>query len=304
MQSPRSSIRWVRTLLFSTFSIFFYITMPTAVAVEAQTPNNDNVIHWAGCGITKKAFMTELASAYQKKTGIKFDIQGGGATRGIRDSVNLLIDMGGTCRMTLPGQNRIELHATLHPVAWDALAIISNKKNPVNNLTADQIRAIYTGKITNWKKLGGPNAPIHLYIRKGMISGVGYAIRQYLFQDSFKKFESNFIVKSSGPLEKAVEKDPYAMGITGISSARKRNVKIQGFDGKVPTYENVIKGKYGLYRPLYLVTGPKPTKQVKEFILFASSEEGRDIIRNNKTVPYMDGIGLMSKLLIYGFGVE
>lgn len=304
MQASRSLTSLARTLLFSTFYVYCCTTFLTTVAVAAQISNTNNVIHWAGCGITKKAFMAELASAYEKKTGVKFDIQGGGATRGIRDSVNLSIDMGGTCRMTLPGQDRTELHATLHPVAWDALAIITNKNNPINNLTADQVRDIYTGKITNWNKLGGPNADIHLYVRKGMISGVGYAIRQYIFQDSGQIFKSDYVVKSSGPLEKAIEKDPYAMGITGISSARKRNVKIQGFDGKVPTYENVLTGEYGLYRPLYLVTGPKPTKQVKEFIRFASSEEGRVIIRNNKTVPYMDGIGLMSKLLIYGFGVQ
>lgn len=281
-----------------------FILLVTLGALSAPVFAIDNTIRWAGCGITKKAFMTELAAAYQEKTGIKVILQGGGATRGIRDTVNLKIDMGGTCRMTLPEIESIELHATLHPVAWDALAIIANKKNPVNNITTEQIKGIYTGKITNWKTLGGPNAPIHLYVRKGMISGVGYAIRQYVFRNSGQVFKSKFVVKSSGPLEKAVENDPYAMAITGISSARKRNVKIQGFDGKVPTYENVKSGKYGLYRPLYLVTGPAASKKVKDFVSFAISDEGRDIIRRNGTVPYMDGIGLISNLLIYGFGVQ
>ncbi len=265
----------------------------------------DNTLRWAGCGITKKAFMSELASAYTEKTGIKVELEGGGATRGIRDTANLKIDMGGTCRMTLPETANIEMHATLHPVAWDALAIIANKSNPVNNITTEQIQNIYTGKITNWKSLGGPDAPINLYVREGMISGVGYAIRQYIFQNSGQEFTKRaHVVKSTGPLEKAIEKDPYAVGITGISSARKRNVKIQGFDGKIPTYENVKKGTYGLYRPLYLVTGPSPSKKVMDFVEFANSEEGRQILRDNGTVPYMDGIGLMSKLLIYGFGVQ
>jgi phosphate transport system substrate-binding protein len=272
---------------------------------SSTTSAFDNTLSWAGCGITKKAFMAELASAYQEKTGIKVELQGGGATRGIRDTAGLKVDMGGTCRMTLPETDNIELHATLHPVAWDALAIIANKRNPVNNITTEQIQNIYMGKITNWKTLGGPDAPINLYVREGMISGVGYAIRQYVFQDGGQEFTNRAkVVKSSGPLEKAVEKDPYAMGITGISSARKRNVKIQGFDGKVPTYDNVKSGNYGLYRPLYLVTGPAPSKKVMDFIDFANSEDGRQILRDNGTVPYMDGIGLMSKLLIYGFGVQ
>jgi phosphate transport system substrate-binding protein len=263
-----------------------------------------NVIHWAGCGITKKAFMAELSTAFEKKTGIKVVLQGGGATRGIRDTAHLRIDMGGSCRMTLPDQDESEMHATLHPVAWDALAIIVHKSNPIKNLTTQQIKDIYKGKITNWKQLGGKNAPLELYVRRGKISGVGYAIRQYVFQNSDEDFVAEHVVKSSGPLEKAVEKDATAIGITGISSARKRNVKILAFDGKIPTYDNVKNGKYGLYRPLYLVTSPAPNKLVRKFIEFAQSEEGKQIMRNNKTVPYSDALPLMRKMLIYGFGVK
>ena len=272
---------------------------------HAFTATDKNTISWAGCGITKKAFMKEISKAYEKKTGIKVILNGGGATRGIRDAANLKMDLGGACRMNLPEVDRIELHASMHPVAWDALAIIVNKKNPINSLSTAQVKAIYTGKITNWKQVGGKNARINLYVRRGNISGVGYAIRQYVFKDRNKKFvtKKKYVVKSSGPLEKAVVKDPYAMGITGISSARKRNVKIIGFDGKIPSYDNVAKGKYDLYRPLYLVTNPSPSQKVKDFIKFVSSKEGRKIIRENNTVPYRDAPALQSKMLVYGFGV-
>lgn len=276
----------------------------TAAAASVNPPKDDNLIRWAGCGITKKAFMAELAQAFEAKTGVKVLLQGGGATRGIRDAAALKVDLGGSCRMNLPGIERSELHASLHPVAWDALAIIINKKNPVTNITTDQIKGMYLGKITNWSELGGPDAPIHLYTRRGKYSGVGYTIRQYIFQDSSTEFVTDYVVKSSGPLEKAIEKDPLAVGITGISSARKRNVKIIGFDGRTPTYENVLNGKYGLYRPLYLVTSPQPSAHVKDFVAFARSEEGRKIIRANQTVPYKDAPQLMSKMLIYGFDVK
>ena len=276
----------------------------TAVSTVHAANEQNNVIYWAGCGITKKAFMAELATAYEAKSNIKVVLEGGGATRGIRDTVNLRVDLGGTCRMSLPETDHSELHASLYPVAWDALAIITHKDNPVDNFSREQIKALYLGKITNWKDLGGPNAPIHLYVREGNISGVGYAIRQYLFQDGSIDFKTDYVVKSSGPLEKAIEKDRYAIGITGVSSARKRDVKIASFDGKVPSYENVRNGNYGLYRPLYLVTGPSPTKKVQDFINFATSSEGEQIIRDNGTVPYSDGLALMRKMLIYGFGVK
>lgn len=118
------------------------------------------------------------------------------------------------------------------------------------------------------------------------------------------EFRTKYTVRSSGPLEKAIEKDSSAMGITGVSSARKREVKIVGFDGKEPSFDNVKNGKYQLYRPLYLVTSPSPSRKVKNFISFAMSDEGRKIIRANKTVPYRDAPNLMSKMLIYGFDVR
>jgi phosphate transport system substrate-binding protein len=282
------------------FIVLFTVSFPCISAKEIAP----NVIHWAGCGITKKAFMAELAAAYEAKTGIKVELQGGGAARGIRDTAKMKIDLGGTCRMSLPELDRSELHASLHPVAWDALAIIVHKSNPVKELSTKQVKDIYKGKITNWKQVGGKYAPIDLYVRKGKTSGVGYTIRQYLFENSDEDFVSEHLFRSSGPLEKAVEKNRNAIGITGISSARKRDVKVIGFDGKIPTYENVRDGKYGLYRPLYLVTSPAPSKTVKSFIDFALSEEGKEIIRKNKTVPYSDALHLMRKMLIYGFGVK
>ena len=262
-----------------------------ALPLQAKPQDGDaNVLHWAGCGITKKAFMAELA--------------GGGATKGIRETADLKVDMGGTCRMTLPETDSRELHVTLHPVAWDALTVIAHKSNPVHNLSTEQIRDIYLGKITNWKQVSGPDQPIHLFVRQGHISGVGYAIRQYLFQDSSVDFASSHVVPSSGPLEKAVETDPLAMGITGVSSARKRDVALVAIDGREPTVENVKNGSYGLYRPLYLVSSASPSPSVKHFIEFAQSEEGRQVLRSNGTVPYMDAPKLMTKMLIYGFGMK
>jgi len=261
-------------------------------------------LFWAGCGVTKQSFMNDLAAAYTRKTGVKIDLQGGGATRGIRDTVAKKLDIGGTCRMSLPGTDKSELYASLHPVAWDALVVITHKNNPITNLKRQQVKDIYLGKITNWKQLGGHNAPINLYVRRGKISGVGYAIRQYIFKDSNIDFKANKIVNSSGPLEKACESDINAIGITGISSARKRDVKLLKFDGKSPTIANLKNGEYDLYRPLYLVTNPAPSKLTRDFVRFAKSKEGRQVIRNSGTVPYMDAPKLLSKMLIYGFDVK
>jgi len=274
--------------LISLLAIGLLLNMGQAIAEEPIT------LKWVGCGISKKAFMKELAAGYQKKTGVIIDIQGGGATRGIRATSANNSDMGGTCRYKI-GSAPEESRAILEPVAWDALVVIVHPDNPVENITFDQIRGIYLGKITNWKQLGGNNAPIRLMARKGKLSGVGRALRKLVFANYNQEFKATEFVKSSGPLEKAVVKDVNALGVTGISSARKRKVKNLQLDGKAPTYDNIRKGEYGLYRPLYLAMNRSGAKfdEVQKFIKYAHSREGRDIIRNNGTVPYLEALKLV-----------
>lgn len=278
-----------------TASLMLGISMLQA-ADGAPAETTGKTLTWVGCGISKKAFMSELATAYEKKTGVKIDIQGGGATRGIREVAAKNADMGGTCRYKIDGEAK-ERGASLEPVAWDALVVIVHPDNPVDNISFDQIRGIYLGKITNWKALGGNDAPIRLLARKGKISGVGRALRKLVFADYNQEFKATEFVKSSGPLEKAVVKDVNAIAVTGISSARKRKVKNLKLDGKEPTYDNIRAGEYGLYRPLYLAVNRhgKNAEEVDKFIKFAHSAEGRKIIRNNGTVPYLDALKLVLK---------
>lgn len=251
---------------------------------------------WAGCGITKKAFMSELAKAYEAKTGIQVKLQGGGATKGIREAVKGTIHIGGACRAAMEHHD-IERFANQIPVAWDALVVIVHPDNPVSNITFKQLRNVYLGKITNWNQLGGHNAPIKLYIRRGKVSGVGRTLRELVFANYRQGFTSRaIVVKSSGPAEKAVQSNLNAMTTTGISSAKRRKVKMLKLEGKSPTFENIQKGEYMLYRPLYLVIRYGETNpMVISFIDFATSFEGQEIIRSVGTVPYMSALPLVMK---------
>lgn len=279
--------------------ILFIFVLPaffvSFTATAEPIGKNNNELIWAGCGITKKAFMAELAKGYEKKTGIKITLNGGGATKGIRKAVKGEIDIGGACRASIE-THPAERGAYQIPIAWDALVVIVNKNNPIDNISFDQIKGLYLGKITNWQQLGGRNAPVELYIRRGKNSGVGRTLRELVFANFEQKFRGKFITKSSGPLEKGVLKNINGIAITGVSSAKRRDVKILKLDGHAPTYDNIKKGDYLLYRPLYLVTqGSKSDKRVKDFITFALSREGRDIIRKAGTVPYTDAMHLVMK---------
>ena len=176
-------------------------------------------LSWAGCGITKKAFMAELASAYQKKTGIEIVLEGGGAAKGIRRVGDRSVAIGGTCRPKLIGRTD-EMRTRLNPVAWDALTVIVHPDNPVDNIELEELQALYEGRITNWQQLGGPDRPVDLLIRRGKLSGVGRILRELVFNDYDKTFISEHVYKSSGPLEEAVEINPNAIAVTGVSSSK------------------------------------------------------------------------------------
>jgi len=272
---------------------------PVFAAPQASA-SPKNSLKWAGCGISKNAFMSEMAAAYERKTGVKIDLVGGGATKGIRQVSNRAVDLGGTCRhviekdnsaMTHPDERRIQLT----PVAWDALAVIVHRDNPAKNITLPQLRALFEGKITNWKELGGRDAPVELYVRKGKISGVGRTLRELVFNDYEKEFVAKHVVDSTGPLERAIAENPNGIGVTGISSARKLKGKAKALalDGKEPSYDHIKTGQYTLYRPLYIVTAmDERNPNVRGFVAFVNSEEGKNIMRKVGTVPYEDAINL------------
>lgn len=262
--------------------------------VNASQESEGMTLTWVGCGISKKAYVAEIAAAYEKSTGIKIAISGGGATKGIRQVSSGETDIGGSCRFKLRHSEE-ERNSVLIPVAWDALALITHKDNPVDSITLEQVRAIYEGEITNWKELGGNDAPLRLFIRKGKISGVGRTIRKLVFANYDQEFSSPHVFDSSGPLEKAIEKDVNAISITGISSARKRNVKLVKLNGKDPNYDNIKAGDYLLYRPLYLAYNRNSARveEVKKFIQFVHGREGQEVLIRNGTVPYLAGIHLV-----------
>lgn len=276
------------------FFNYLFIAIVLLNPVKAST--TDEPLVWAGCGITKLAFMSELASAYSKKYGTDIILEGGGATKGIRRINNQEVDIGGSCRSKI-AHHPDEARAKLNPVAWDALVVIVHKDNPLTNITIEQLKDIYEGRIKNWRKLGGPDQPIELQVRKGNESGVGRTFRELIFGDVDKTFIAHKIHPSTGPLEKEVEKNRNAIAVTGISSSRKRDIKIVSLNDKEPSISNIRNGEYILYRPLYIVYNIRNPRlgEIKRFINFAHSPQGRAIIRAQGAVPYLDAINLVQK---------
>jgi phosphate transport system substrate-binding protein len=231
----------------------------TLLGAFTLTSAHATTIKWTGCGISKLGFMQDVAKAYEKKTGVKIELEGGGATKGIRQVSLGESHLGGSCRMPLvfeaaDGSLQVESaeqQVKMIPVGWDALVAITHKDNKmVSGLTREQLKKVLTGKITRWDQLGAKsNQAINLYVRTGNISGVGLTLRQQLFNNTNQKFrKAATYLPSSGKIEKAVEKDPYGLAVSGISSSRHRQLNMLKLDDVEPTMANLKSGHYMLYR--------------------------------------------------------
>jgi phosphate transport system substrate-binding protein len=281
------------------------IAVITAVLVLATVEAMAGVkIKWTGCSITRIAFMTELATAYQNETGITISLSGGGATKGIRDTNSGEADMGGTCRPSLPDEFPAEEgNVLMYQVGWDALVPVVNKETSVKDLTVEQIKDILVGKITNWKEVGGNDAKILVVARDGKISGVGYMTLNMIFHDKNTEHAKDaLIVEDSGPLENKITVDRIAFGVTGVSSAKKKvaegkSIKILTVNGVEATMDNIASGTYPHFRPLYIAVNPDSPNyaEVKKFIDWSLSSEGQKVIEAAGTVNLERGRGLKEK---------
>ncbi|MCW8932967.1 MAG: substrate-binding domain-containing protein [Gammaproteobacteria bacterium] len=297
--------------------MLFSITLYADNELSNNSAESDDVkikkIIWTGCGITKKAFMSDIASAYEKKYGVTIDLKGGGATKGIRESKSGVSHLGGTCRIPLHNREEESMLLKMILVAWDALVVIIHKDAPIDDITKQEVIDVMTGKLQFWHELSGwkgdttNSKKIDIFTRSSKISGVGYTLRKILFNDVDLEFSSSKQFPSSGPLEKGIEKEPNSFGVTGISSARKRDVKVLNLDGIKPDYETIKSGRYFMYRPLYLTYTslyklPKnEKKEVKRFLKFIQSDEAANIIKENGVVPFKEGFHLVQQRKdIYG----
>lgn len=262
----------------------------TADRALAEEVKDKPAFSWKGCGIIKKAFINEAVKVYMRKTGKTIALSGGGATVGIRSAAAGKADIGGSCRPAKPDISELEKGVRMTHVGWDALVAMVHPDNPVSNLTTEQLYDIMTGKIRNWSEVGGKNKSILVVVRVGKMSGVGYTARKMLFDDPTTNFYRRAVLlKSTGPVEKKVARRIDAIGISGVSSAKLRKVKLLSLNGAAPTKANLVNGSYPFYRPLFLITKGEPKGEAKLFLNWLLAPEGQKVVSEQGTVNLAEG---------------
>jgi phosphate transport system substrate-binding protein len=171
-----------------------------------------------------------------------------------------------------------------HAVALDGLPILVHPKNPVQELTIEQIRSIYTGVITNWKEVGGPDMEI-VVITRDTNSGT-YETFEGLVMNKQKITEKAEYVGSNGAVRQRVQSTPAAIGYAGLGFVDK-TVKALRVNGIYPSAATVRTGEYPIARPLFMYTNgyPELGSAVYQFVTLYLSEDGQEIIDEIGFIP-------------------
>lgn len=233
-------------------------------------------INGGGSTSVQKIIDAEGAEFGALHPAVKFTYSGTGSSDGIKNAANGTYSFGCASR-ELKESEKTDLTELVF--AYDGIAVIVNDENPVEDLTKDQIKAIYTGKITNWKEVGGEDRPIAVVSREDG-AGTRTAVEELLdFTEQLKP--SATVKEGNGNVQSTVSANPNAIGYVSITFVD-RSVKPLRVDGVEATMENVLNESYGLSRPFLALYNEKNlTPQTRAFLDFIMTDEGQTIVEKN-----------------------
>ena len=235
-------------------------------------------------GPIAKAF----ADYYKEKTGIGATISESGSGNGVKSLINGACDIANMSRFMKDSEFKTCVEKGIlpvaHVVAFDGLAVVVNPANKVGALTMAQLADIYTGKIRNWKELGGDDAEI-VVISRDTNSGTYETFNELVLRKDPVVKGAEY-VGSNGQAKTRVASTKNAIAYVVLGFADD-SVKTLSVDGILPSPKTIVSGKYPIARPLFMFTNkyPKMGTPVYDFVTLHLSEEGREIVRDLGYVP-------------------
>lgn len=242
----------------------------------------------------------------QNNPSVSIQVTGGGSGTGVAALLNGTTDLANSSRELKSSEIESARAKGIDPnvieVALDGLAVIVNTNNGIDNITIKQVSDIFSGKIRNWKELGGVDMPITLYGRENSSGTYEFFKEHVLGKDENGRqidyATSTQVLQGTAALGEAVARDVKAIGYGGVGYFAERNdVKIlhvkqdenspavsPAEEGKV-NYEAIWSGEYSISRYLYCFTNGIPQGALKGFIDFIISNEGQELVKTMEYIP-------------------
>ena len=230
-----------------------------------------------------------------KNPGVTIQVTGGGSGTGIAALINGTTDIAESSR-PMKDKEKEEVKAKRGnevlelPVAVDGLAVYVHESNPVSELTLQQIKAIYTGQIKNWKEVGGRDDRILLYSRENNSGTYAYFKEHVLENADFHPTAQT--LPGTAAVINALAKDRRGIGYGGIAYGKGiKHLKVKrdaSSPAVEPTMENVLTSKYPISRFLYWYFAGAPTGDLKALSLWVLSKEGQTVVEKVGYYPLSD----------------
>ena len=270
MTTPKQRIQWI-------------LAMAAVILMAGLSPARaDDLAPFAGLSGTVRIsggtahipVMKEAAKQImQRYPDVHITIAGGGSGVGIKQVGEGLVDIGNSGRK--PSDAEIGKYGLkLFKWAIDGVGVVVNPQNGVTALTTDQVKAVFAGRITNWKALGGEDKPVNVYTRDEA-SGTRAVFWKKALAKGDMAAGANVVV-SNGAMKSAIAGDPYGIGYVSVGHIDDSVMPV-ALDGITPTLETVKSGQYIVARGLYSNTKGDPTGLIKAFIDFLFSPSGQQI---------------------------
>jgi len=215
----------------------------------------------------------------QNNSQADISVRGGGSGNGIAALIDGTCDIADASRSIKVKEVILCQKKGISPVgnivAMDGIAVVVHTSNPVSALKTDQIKDVYTGKITNWKELGGEDLEI-VIVGRDSSSGTFETFEELVMKGA-KVSPAALAQASNKTVSTIISTTKGAIGYVGLGYLND-TIKAIEVNGVEANPETVGGGKYPISRPLYMYTDGAPEGMVKEFIEFIWSEEGQEIV--------------------------
>ena len=247
-----------------------------------NSTSNDGTVTITVSGSTSVGpLMEKIAEKYEEEnSNISIEINQTGSSAGIKDAMDGISQIGMSSR-DLKDEEAAKVKATV--LAYDGVAVITNTSNPVKELTIEQIRDIFTGKVTNWSQIGGSNGPI-VVVSRETGSGTRTAFEEGVGYSEEELVKTATISKGNGDVKTTVSTNENAIGFVSFEYLDDA-ISAINVNGIKPTAENVKAGSYVLSRPFLAVTNEQYiTEDTKNLIDYITGKEGQQIVKDNKLI--------------------
>lgn len=248
---------------------------------------------WAGNIVIKGSTTVlpvaqKVAEAYMKENpDVSISISGGGSGNGIKAIIDGTTDIATSSRFIKDNEVQLATTKGYYPVpfavAYDCIVPVVHPSNPVNDLTLDQLKAIYKGEIKNWDQVGGPSQPI-VVISRDTSSGT-YEVWEEKVLKKEKVYPGALLQASNGAVAQAVSKNKNAVGYIGVGYINK-DLKPVTVNGVVGSAETTLNGKFPISRALFMFTNKWPMDDIAKFINYViHPEKGQKLVKDAGFVP-------------------